>query len=54
MWGGQHELIALSKALKRNIIVLRHDMSKQQFPVGPRGFDETIYFLTLRPFERNK
>ena len=36
MWGGQHELIALSKALKRNIVVLRHDMTKQQFPVsGP-------------------
>jgi hypothetical protein len=40
VWGGQHELIALSKALKRNIVVLRHDMTKQQFPVCAvsRGF----------------
>jgi hypothetical protein len=31
-WGGQHELIALSHYLKRNIQVLRHDMSIQMFP----------------------
>ena len=31
-WGGQHELIALSHVLKRNIQVLRHDMSVQTFP----------------------
>jgi len=31
-WGGQHELIALSHHLKRNIQVLRHDMSIQMFP----------------------
>ncbi|EKX51764.1 hypothetical protein GUITHDRAFT_44616, partial [Guillardia theta CCMP2712] len=31
-WGGQHELIALCHVLKRDILVLRHDMSQQQFP----------------------
>lgn len=31
-WGGQHELIALSHVLERNIQVLRHDMSIQMFP----------------------
>jgi len=31
-WGGQHELIALSHFLKRNIQVMRHDMSIQMFP----------------------
>ena len=31
-WGGQHELIALSHVLKRNIQVMRHDMSIQMFP----------------------
>ena len=31
-WGGQHELLALSHVLKRNIQVMRHDMSIQMFP----------------------
>ena len=31
MWGGQHELIALSHCLKRNIHVFRHDMSSQRY-----------------------
>lgn len=35
-WGGQHEIIALSHVLRRNILVFRHDMSQQLFPVGPR------------------
>ena len=33
MWGGQHELLALSHALRRNIVVFRHDMTQQHFPV---------------------
>ncbi|KAJ1471887.1 hypothetical protein T484DRAFT_1842468, partial [Baffinella frigidus] len=32
IWGGQHELIALSHGLKRNIVVMRHDMNLQHFP----------------------
>ncbi|EKX43528.1 hypothetical protein GUITHDRAFT_46351, partial [Guillardia theta CCMP2712] len=31
-WGGQHEIIALCHALKRNIEVYRHDMTRQLFP----------------------